>query len=173
LWFAEAIRRKRFLHRDGGGERRLRSWLSCRTNRHGRRNFSHARPAFLSLGAHSTSRRRLGTVYLGELDCRPGWLLHKSPHHSFARLHFGSGSNYRRHHRLAFGKQALCCAHNFALPGDSAGHCGNKIDLHDIAPMSDGFPAVTFRDRRLPKLSLLEEGWRTAPLMKIFLSNDQ
>src|SRR5262249_33644549 len=67
-----------------GGERRRRSWVPCRTNRHGRWNLSHARPAFLSLGAHSTSRRSLSAFYLGELDCRSGRLRHKSPHHSFA-----------------------------------------------------------------------------------------
>ena len=115
-----------------GCERWRRPWISRGTNRHWRRNFSHACPPFLSLGAYSTSRRSFGTIYLGELDCRSGRLLHKSPHDSFARLHSGSSSNYRRHHRIAFGKQALCCARNFALPRHSAGHCGNKVDLHDV-----------------------------------------
>src|ERR671922_88403 len=50
----------------------------------------------------------------------------------FALLYSGSGSNYRRHHRLAFGKQALCGARNFALPGDSADYCWNQIDLHQV-----------------------------------------
>src|SRR5439155_14505176 len=90
-------------------------------------------PAFLSVGSHSASRRRLGAVHLGELDRRANWLLHKNPHHPFARTHSRSGSNYRRHHRLASGEPAFRRASDLALPRDCAGHCGNEINLHEVA----------------------------------------
>src|ERR1700748_1719596 len=60
--------------RDWGGRR---SGIFGGVNRNGRRNFSHAGPAFLSVGSHSTSSRRLGAIHLGKLDRRTDWLFHK------------------------------------------------------------------------------------------------
>ena len=94
-------------------------------------------------------------IHLGELDRRAGWLLHKSTHHPFARIHSRSGSNYRRHYRIASGEQAFRGPRNFALPRNSAGHCGNQIDIHEVDPGSDGFPAVTHRRSPRPSLLLL------------------
>src|SRR5262249_28137806 len=89
-------------------------------------------PAFLSLGSHSASRGRLRAVHLGELDRRLGWLLHKSPYHPFARIDSGGGSDYRRHHWLASGESGFRRASDLALPRDSAGHCGNQINFHQV-----------------------------------------
>src|SRR5207248_4124789 len=55
-------------------KRGRRTGVSCRTDRNGRWNISDAVTAFLPVGPHSASRRRLGAVHLGELDRRAGWL---------------------------------------------------------------------------------------------------
>jgi len=137
----------------GRDKRGRRAGLPRRINWNWRRNFSHAGSAFLSVGSHSTSRRCVGAVHLGELHRRVGWLLHKSPHHPFAGIRPRNGSNYRRNHWVATGEQALCRPRNFNLSRDSPTHCGNQTDLHEVDPRSDGFPAGTYR--RSPRPSVL------------------
>src|SRR4029077_6644971 len=96
-------------------------------------------------------------IHLGELDRRAGWLLHKSTHHPFARIHSRSG-DYWRHYRIASGETAFRGPRNFALARNSAGHCGNQIDIHKVDPRSDGFPAVTHRRSPRPSLLAFDRG---------------
>src|SRR4029079_8880688 len=116
-----------------------------RINRNRRRNFSDAGSPFLAVGSYSSSSRRFGAIYLGELDRRAGRLLHKSPYHPFTWIHSRSGSNHRRHHRLPSREQALGGARNFPLSRDGADYRRDQIDLHEVEEISltRGFSQVT------------------------------
>ena len=109
-----------------------RSRVSGRTDGNRRRNIFDAAPAFLPVGAHSTGRRRLGALHLGELDRRANWLLHESSFHTFPRIHSRSSSNHRRFNRLAFGKQTLCRANDLILPRGRVAYRRNQIDFYEV-----------------------------------------
>jgi hypothetical protein len=50
------------------------------------------------------------------------------------------------------------------LSRDGADYCGNQIDLHEIDPRSDGFPAVTHRRPPRPSLQAFDREARTNPV---------
>ena len=111
---------------------RWHDWIFVGTNRHRRRNLSHAGVALFSMGEDSPGCSCFRFVYIGQLDFRFGGILQCPSHHSVAWVRAGTGRYRLWRPRIISRQPSLSRAHHFSPARDCSHHRRIEIDFYEM-----------------------------------------